>query len=1278
MAPPVKEPITFLGWIEDLFRVPASVPSGTWALVRKDYDNKILVIRVNQFPAAMSGSFSPTDFVNALVEGPESISDIKGIVTSITVKDLVSSPIETVKKLGQDTFNQIIDLDELSSDRRADMLARLTRGQITDGEDQNIPNSNYQDVGEYLGQTNAFGVKRAGDLINTLTRTSKIQLLKDVKGGNDPNNRGDWEDRRIVEENESRITNWKSYNSLAMALTSLGSNLEDPSERHNARDAIYQEYTRATVQELGIKLDSVLGTNQNALAEAGKAITNAERGNLSTMLRAGLTVEDIIADDALTAQALGINIARLNTYTPKERSLLSSFLKIEDLNIRTSFYNSITQEPEDLIRALRKDGARYSSVFGGKDYAVGMRVTTAAGAIIVPTKQEELKGYVDRSLFKGNIQSLKDKNYITAYAQIENDYKVIRNGIRRQINAQFANLPQTTRNSKIDRALARLEDARMAAKIGDDLFYVATVKEILENIEQGSFLKAAIQSTRFLNLIPGNKLPSGGDFAQILSTGRVPIVRDIASFVGNSVPTALGLKFTDKKEIKIGNATLYKRKNVLNPLGQAINKATGIFDGHVYASWAQRDAAGNFLNKQKFIRIKTTEAQGLFGEWSVHNVLKQMDSAGFWPGGGNAIPFLPPGINSTELLTDFAKLDNFYTNLRLAADWYIRYPNSLTPGRIPPTLRPYIKIVREFGIVQLDQHGIYQLGNIDKIFEQKALFDLHGKAFLERIADPAQIGQGALRAADRWDFIKKIGSNGTAAGLTKKYIGLLGTWNNLANAARNYLYQNIILGTSFGTALLNVPIVGTMLKLGGGEIGLLQVVNSWNWIKNTKATGGVLKSLTRNPRLLARIAGRSTASFAIRTLAKNAAGRMVLKIAGNLLLQASNIVTGGLSWAVAAFGDVVWTFGKNALKLDFKRAADEADQALKAKWEVIKKVLVYPLTCTCGCLFAPIGLIIIVIMSQLANLTPFGGGTQEDLDSRLIHVTKTSQVSGNKINYTITIKNISGEGSVEVETINDRLSFTYPCDQGGSTVNYTNGTSWISSVIGNFPKNEPKTVADQLTYSYSVENTVEGTYFNTIEVTAVGETGRSSASSVVNNIGKGGCITCPSGWPFSDYKGPLAVTQGPNTRAADSSHGSAEAVDIAPSGYVYNVNNGQKVVATHRGIASFSSSLTGYGNLAIVRSEGGYSTYYAHLDSFDGSLSGKLVDAGTVLGIMGNIGNSTGTHLHYEFRTPAGNPNYECIAGHKLKLVSINGQSYIPKTIPVACFGAGSCNISVP
>lgn len=58
---------------------------------------------------------------------------------------------------------------------------------------------------------------------------------------------------------------------------------------------------------------------------------------------------------------------------------------------------------------------------------------------------------------------------------------------------------------------------------------------------------------------------------------------------------------------------------------------------------------------------------------------------------------------------------------------------------------------------------------------------------------------------------------------------------------------------------------------------------------------------------------------------------------------------------------------------------------------------------------------------------------------------------------------------------------------------------------------------------------------------------------------------------------------------------------------------------------------SGYGNYVVVDHGGGVTTLYAHLSTVSVS-KGQTVSQGTVLGITGSTGASTGPHLHYEVR----------------------------------------------
>ncbi|WP_332692349.1 peptidoglycan DD-metalloendopeptidase family protein [Halalkalibacter lacteus] len=81
-------------------------------------------------------------------------------------------------------------------------------------------------------------------------------------------------------------------------------------------------------------------------------------------------------------------------------------------------------------------------------------------------------------------------------------------------------------------------------------------------------------------------------------------------------------------------------------------------------------------------------------------------------------------------------------------------------------------------------------------------------------------------------------------------------------------------------------------------------------------------------------------------------------------------------------------------------------------------------------------------------------------------------------------------------------------------------------------------------------------------------------------------------------------------------------IDIArPSNY--------NILAADNGTVSFAGSQGGYGNLVRINHNNGMETLYAHLDSIDVKV-GQTVAKGQKIGIMGQTGNSTGIHLHFE------------------------------------------------
>jgi murein DD-endopeptidase MepM/ murein hydrolase activator NlpD len=74
---------------------------------------------------------------------------------------------------------------------------------------------------------------------------------------------------------------------------------------------------------------------------------------------------------------------------------------------------------------------------------------------------------------------------------------------------------------------------------------------------------------------------------------------------------------------------------------------------------------------------------------------------------------------------------------------------------------------------------------------------------------------------------------------------------------------------------------------------------------------------------------------------------------------------------------------------------------------------------------------------------------------------------------------------------------------------------------------------------------------------------------------------------------------------------------------------GTNINATASGVVIFSGWHGGYGKKVIIYHGFGYTTVYAHLSSIYVNV-GDEVTKGEIIGLMGDTGNSTGPHLHYE------------------------------------------------
>ncbi len=79
------------------------------------------------------------------------------------------------------------------------------------------------------------------------------------------------------------------------------------------------------------------------------------------------------------------------------------------------------------------------------------------------------------------------------------------------------------------------------------------------------------------------------------------------------------------------------------------------------------------------------------------------------------------------------------------------------------------------------------------------------------------------------------------------------------------------------------------------------------------------------------------------------------------------------------------------------------------------------------------------------------------------------------------------------------------------------------------------------------------------------------------------------------------------------------------------LNTGDTVSSVFDGVIRITKRVRGYGNLILVKHFNGLETLYAHLSKILVN-AGDTVRAGSLIGLGGSTGRSTGPHLHFETR----------------------------------------------
>lgn len=126
----------------------------------------------------------------------------------------------------------------------------------------------------------------------------------------------------------------------------------------------------------------------------------------------------------------------------------------------------------------------------------------------------------------------------------------------------------------------------------------------------------------------------------------------------------------------------------------------------------------------------------------------------------------------------------------------------------------------------------------------------------------------------------------------------------------------------------------------------------------------------------------------------------------------------------------------------------------------------------------------------------------------------------------------------------------------------------------------------------------------------------------------------PFGFP-APFQGRISSAYGQRRHPVSGVVRAHRGIDI-PKPY------GTKVYAARRGVVTQAGWAGGYGNMVEIRhvksSGAAVYTRYGHLSQINVQ-AGRSVRPGTLLGLVGSTGISTGPHLHYEVRDEAGRAN---------------------------------------
>lgn len=126
-------------------------------------------------------------------------------------------------------------------------------------------------------------------------------------------------------------------------------------------------------------------------------------------------------------------------------------------------------------------------------------------------------------------------------------------------------------------------------------------------------------------------------------------------------------------------------------------------------------------------------------------------------------------------------------------------------------------------------------------------------------------------------------------------------------------------------------------------------------------------------------------------------------------------------------------------------------------------------------------------------------------------------------------------------------------------------------------------------------------------------------------------MTNPLDWLLA----PITQKFGPTSEPLDGPYNGYPHFNKGWDFGVVNAPIGSNVTGIVTSASSDPNNPNGWGKQVVVKDDNGFLHHFSHLSSVNVG-AGQMVNIGTVLGVSGNTGNSTGPHLSYDVQDPTG------------------------------------------